>query len=270
MPMRRMIALTSALAASTTLLAVSPASAQVYFRPYGGVYVERYYEPAPMYAPPPVYAPRAGMPPQDVEPMLRSMGMRAVGRVRADGGTYVVDATDAGGMRQRVRIDVGSGQIIAMRPLGPVAGPAPVTAPPTASTGNAGRRYATPEQAGPPNFPPPPLPPTRPPELAAVPAPAPIVPDEPAAASSPAAPPPVAPNEAAKPADAPAPAVSQSPASQPGAVRVIPGVAVPPGTAPAPAKAGVGTGTGTGTGDNGSAGTASVVAKENPPATLAP
>ncbi|MGA0562759.1 hypothetical protein ACO2RV_09930 [Ancylobacter sp. VNQ12] len=281
MPMRRMIALTSALSASALGLAVSPASAQVYFRPYGGVYVERYYEPGPgyyapppVYGPPPVYAPRAGLPPQDVEPMLRSMGMRAVGRLRADGPTYVVDATDAGGVRQRVRIDISSGQILAMHPIGPAVGS------PSGST-STGRRYAAPPTGGGPVFAAP-IPPKRPPELAAVPAPAPIVPDEPAAAPPPSAVPATS-TDAPKPADSPQPAAAEKPATekpaepasaeaaaQPGAVRVIPGVAVPPGTAPNAAKAGTGTGTGTGTGDTSSAGTASVVVRENPPATLAP
>lgn len=266
MPMRRMIALTSALAAAAMGLAVSPASAQVYFRPYSGVYVERYYEPGPgyyapppVYGPPPVYAPRAGLPPQDVEPMLRSMGMRAVGRVRADGPTYVVDATDAGGVRQRVRIDISSGQILAMHPIGPAVGS------PSGST-STGRRYAAPPAGGGPVFAAP-IPPKRPPELAAVPAPAPIVPDESAAAPPPSAPPAAAEKPAAeKPAE---PAKTEA-AAPPGAVRVIPGVAVPPGTAPNATKAGTGTGTGTGTGETSSAGTASVVVRENPPATLAP
>ena len=286
MPMRRRSAYAFTLAAGVAALAASPAAAQVYFRPYGGVYVERYYGPPPdYYAPPPVYrAPRAGLPPQDVEPMLRSMGMRSVGRVRADGPTYLVDATDAGGVRQRVRIDAMSGRIIAMHEIGRPAAPvaAPTIQPPAGAEG-PGRRYASPAEAGVPGFVAP-TPPKRPPELAAVPAPAPIVPEEPAAAPPSAEPPPAEahePAEAATDGAAPPPAETAKPAepaadpqavARPGAVRVIPGVAVPPGTAPdaVPADAGSGTGTGTATGEDASAGTASVIAREKPPATPAP
>lgn len=266
--------------AGATLLAAAPAQAEIFFRPFGGVYVERYYEPLPpggYYAEPlypqpvppaPVYRAPARFPFADVEPMLRSMGMRSVGRVRVDGNTYVVDATDSSGTRVRVRIDAFDGRILAVLPTGapPVARQAPAAPPRTAVA---------------------PLPPRKPPEIAAmsVPAPPPVTdPDAPVPA---ALPPDAAGATPASPSAAPEPATPATPAApESTAVRVIPGIATPPGTAPQPAEqaatpaptveaaraadappsesaaeAPSSTGTGTGTGSTTPAGTASVVAR---------
>lgn len=252
------------LAAGAVAVTTTPADAQVYVRPYarawaGPIYAPPVYEPPPgyyygppppVYGPPPAYREPRGMPAVDVEPMLRSMGMRQVGRVRAQGDVYVVDATDPGGARVRLTIDAFTAGIVSVQPIG-----RPSVA-------------ATPRPAGPAPLPRlAPIPPQKPPELAAVtPAdqPAPSAPS----ATSPSATPPSA-TAAPPPAAAPS-AVAPSPAApKPSAVRVIPGVAVPPGTAPAPAvstsppQAGTGTGTGTSAaGATQEAGTASVVARD--------
>lgn len=259
-------------------LASLPAQAEVFFRPYGGVYVERFYEPPPppvYYPPPPAYGAPPRFPYADIGPMLRSMGMSGIGRARVDGPTYLVDATARSGTRMRVRIDAYTGQVIAMHPIGG----APAGPP---SAGQASRVPAM-RQASPVV---PPLPPARPPELAAVPAPAPSMPAPPADAPPANAP---APGTAASPA-ASSDAATATPAT-PGAVRVIPGTAVPPSAAPrtdaagresgsggaakattpeaaaaetSPAEAppqSSGTGTGTGTGSDTPAGTASVFAR---------
>ncbi|MBS9478284.1 hypothetical protein [Ancylobacter radicis] len=290
------------LAVIALLSSAAPAAAQFYDRPYGRPYVQPYIDmdlnaynqpgPADYNAPP------VGLPPQDVEPMLRSMGMRNVGRVRAGGNIYAVDATDPRGMRQRVRIDAMSGRIISMIPLGPDTGATRYGATPPGN-GNWNPPPAVmnvPSGVGAPVALPaePPLPPIRQPEFAAVP-PADEPPaDAPPAGASPAASPPLgsaaespAPPATAGPAD---PAVAgpakvdaaksetldagAAPAAANGPIRVIPGVAVPPGTEPtsmAPAQAGVGTGMGTGTGEAaGSAGTASVVARDSGSTTPAP
>lgn len=284
---RRLAVAVPALAGLCTLISL-PAQAQMYVRPYGGVYVERYYGPPPAYyppppvyypppaaypAPPPVYQAPGRFPFADVAPMLRSMGMSAIGRPRVDGNTYLVDATARSGARMRVRIDAYSGEVIAMHPIGQ----GPVGATPAAPA-----RQALPAVA--------PLPPARPPELAAIPAPEPSADVLPAAApdsasSAPASPAPVV--NAATPAS-PSAAAGASEAT-PGAaspVRIIPGTAVPPSamppatasTAPPPAPppaepakgaaatpaippAGSGTGTGVGTGSTVPAGTASVYAR---------
>ncbi|WP_371347352.1 hypothetical protein [Ancylobacter sp. IITR112] len=263
-----------------------PAQAQVYVRPFGGVYVERYYGPPPAYYPPPpaYYPPPAAYPPPpvyrapghfpvaDIAPMLRSMGMSAIGRPRVDGNTYLVDATARSGARLRVRIDAYSGEVIAMHPVGqgPVATPAAPAAP---------ARQALPAV--------PPLPLARPPELAAIPAPEPSAEALPAASSAPSEP------QSANEPPLPAAAAAESPAPAPAAsspVRIIPGTAVPPSAMPqaasppsaasppgneakapappAPATtpaavppAGSGTGTGVGTGSTVPAGTASVYAR---------
>ncbi|MDF2620965.1 MAG: hypothetical protein K0S00_3624 [Xanthobacteraceae bacterium] len=296
-PMRLSPALALMLAgpalAGTALMTAVPAQAQFYVRPFGGVYVERYYEPLPAlppggyYAPPPpVYRAPGRFPYADIQPMLRSMGMSAIGRARVDGDTYVVDATDRGGMRMRVRIDAFNGRVLAMHPIGQ----APVA-----------RQSVPPAMA--------PLPPKKPPEFAAVTTPAP----PPVAAPQGAAPPvtaPVTPPDgsnaavpaerrsetppAADPSESAAANGAPAPAGDP-AVRVIPGIAVPPGTeppaspeetadkpaddAPAPTAeapaaeapaadepADAGTGTGVGTGSDTPAGTASVVARGTKPA----
>ncbi|MFD1489495.1 PepSY domain-containing protein, partial [Ancylobacter vacuolatus] len=140
---RRLASVAVPVLAGFSALASLPAQAQVYFRPYGGVYVERYYEPPPayypppppptyyppppqVYAPPPAYGAPGRLPLADVTPLLRSMGMTGIGRPRVDGPTYVVDATARSGARMRVRIDAYSGEVIAMHPIGqaPVAAPA--------------------------------------------------------------------------------------------------------------------------------------------------
>ncbi len=285
---RRLSSVTLPMLAGLAAMTTVPAQAQFYYRPFGGVYVERYYEPLPpggyyeppppVYrAPPPAYGAPGRFPAADVEPMLRSMGMRAVGRPRVDGGTYVVDATDPSGARVRVRIDAFNGRIIAMHPLGPARPAARQTAPSTA--------MLPPAVA--------PLPPRREPESGMVAAPPPMgaasqegaqgsepaPADMPPAASAPASDPPPA-------ADA-APRASRAPTDEGSSVRVIPGVAMPPGTEPptaanagtpqdeatkgadisrpaasAPAAdVGSGTGTGTGTGSDTPAGTASVMAR---------
>ncbi|ADH90001.1 hypothetical protein Snov_2712 [Ancylobacter novellus DSM 506] len=285
-PMRLSPALALMLAgpalAGTALMTAVPAQAQFYVRPFGGVYVERYYEPLPAlppggyYAPPPVYRAPGRFPYADIQPMLRSMGMSAIGRARVDGDTYVVDATDRGGMRMRVRIDAFNGRVLAMHPIGQ----APVA-----------RQSVPPAMA--------PLPPKKPPELAAVTAPAP----PPVAAPQGAAPPVTAPVTAPDGSNAAVPAERRSevpPATEPTesanadpAVRVIPGIAVPPGTEPqqspeeaaskptdetpsdeapapaaeaAPADEPADTGTGVGTGSDTPAGTASVMARGTKPA----
>ncbi|WP_454684389.1 hypothetical protein [Ancylobacter moscoviensis] len=285
---RRLSSMTLPVLAGLAAMTAVPAQAQFYYRPFGGVYVERYYEPLPpggyyeppppVYrAPPPAYGAPGRFPFADVEPMLRSMGMRAVGRPRIDGGTYVVDATDPNGARVRVRIDAFNGRIIAMHPLGPARPAARQTAPSTA--------MLPPAVA--------PLPPRREPESGMVAAPPPAgapaaeaSPQEGAEGSGPA--PADAPSAASVPpstADA-APTASQAPTGEGSSVRVIPGVAMPPGTEPttaaaaetpqgeaakgaeaskpagdAPAAAASGTGTGTGTGSDTPAGTASVMAR---------
>lgn len=289
--------------AALAAIASFPAQAEFYFRPFGGVYVERYYEPFPPggYYPPPVYRTPGRFPFADINPMLGSMGMTAIGRARVDGDTYVVDATDRSGMRVRVRIDAFNGRVIAMHPVGqaPVARQAPPPLPAIA-----------------------PLPPARPPEIATVTAPAPSDPAVPGSSGAPdmgaAAKPAAVPTEADPSADptqagpADSPAAGAAPAGT--AVRVIPGIAVPPGTAPdadadaqapaaatpgeekpaaraetsspesgpeaqtavpppavAPPAVGSGTGTGTGTGSDTPAGTASVVVRGtgSPPAPAA-
>lgn len=287
-PMRLSPALAFTLA-GTALMTAVPAQAQFYVRPFGGVYVERYYEPLPAlppggyYAPPPVYRAPGRFPYADIQPMLRSMGMSAIGRPRVDGNTYLVDATDGGGMRMRVRIDAFNGRILAMHPIGQ----APVA-----------RQSVPPVGGMPPVALVPPLPPKKPPELAAVTVPAPPV-DAPQGAAPPVAvpvTPPDGPN-AAVPAERrsevpPAAEPTESANGDP-AVRVIPGIAVPPGTEPqaspeeaadkpadeapadeapapaaeaAPANAPVDTGTGVGTGSDTPAGTASVMARGTKPA----
>lgn len=195
--------------AALAAMASLPAQAEFYFQPFGGVYVERYYEPLPPRGyyppPPPVYRAPGRFPFADLDPMLRSMGMTAIGRPRVDGDTYLVDATDRSGMRVRVRVDAFNGRVIAMHPLGqaPVARQAPPRLPAIA-----------------------PLPPARPPGIANVTAPA---PSEPGAPGTPAvAPASVGPAETAPAEVAPAEVVPGG-----AAIRVIPGVAVPPGTAPA-------------------------------------
>ncbi|WP_421699953.1 hypothetical protein [Ancylobacter sp.] len=285
---RRLAAAVPVMAGLCTLISL-PAQAQMYVRPYGGVYVERYYGPPPAYYPPPpvYYPPPAAYPPPppvyqapgrfpfaDVAPMLRSMGMSAIGRPRVDGNTYLVDATARSGARMRVRIDAYSGEVIAMHEIGQ----GPVGGAPSAPV-----RQALPAVA--------PLPPARPPELAAIPAPEPSAEATPTAApdSSPS-PAPAAPEPAAN-ATTPASPSAATGASEPapGAaspVRIIPGTAVPPSAMPAatastaapaaappaePAKAaaatpaippaGSGTGTGVGTGSTVPAGTASVYAR---------
>lgn len=248
-----------------------PAQAQYYYRPYYEPrYVEPLYdEPPPgyyrvrprVYREPPMREAPLLMPRADVQPLLRSMGMVSIARPRTDGNIYVTEATDPSGQRMRVRIDARSGSIVSMRPI---AQPAPV-----------GRNA--------------PLPPMRPPEVETSALPAPAATPEPATPPVAAVPPsekPMGPDTAPAPpkqAAAPAPASTE--------VRVIPGVALPPGTAlkveaktetppaatsaPAPAgnaAAGTGTGTGTGTGvGSASAGTASVVARDGrqPPAPTA-
>lgn len=276
------------LAAAALAVVAVPAAAQPYDRPYGRPYVQpyidmdlnQYYTPGPAdYNAPPV-----GLPPQDVEPMLRSMGMSNVGRVRAGSNIYAVDATDAGGMRQRIRIDANSGRILSMIPLGPDTGATRYGATPPGNGGwnpppaamnvpsGVNPQIVLPAQ--------PPLPPARQPEFAAVPpasqgpvAPAPmpqqVAPDTddsvdavdtgPGAYNPPTGP-------AAVPS--PSPPAAAAPAAN-GPIRVIPGVAVPPGTAPSTGAAGVGTGVGTGAPD-GSAGTASVIARDNGGTTPAP
>lgn len=282
-PMRARLRLSPVLApllAGVVVMAAAPAQAEFFFRPFGGVYVERYYEPLPPGGyypepPAPVYRAPERFPFTDVEPMLRSMGMRAIGRVRVEGNTYVVDATDPSGTRVRVRIDAFNGRILALAPTGaaPVVRRAPV-APPRAATA--------------------PLPPRKPPEIAAVTVPAPPPLTGPEAEAESGA------GSAALPADA----VPAAPAPESGTVRVIPGIAPPPGTAPqqaagdAPTPATVAPGeaqadaktgaappeasaseasapeapaaaapsapsTGTGTGSTTPAGTASVVARDN-------
>lgn len=296
-PMRLSPALALTLA-GTALMTAVPAQAQFYVRPFGGVYVERYYEPLPALppggyyappppvyrAPPPVYGAPGRFPYADIAPMLRSMGMSAIGRARVDGDTYVVDATDRSGVRMRVRLDAFNGRVLAMHPIGQ----APVA-----------RQSVPPAMA--------PLPPKKPPEFAAVTTPAP----PPVAAPQGAAPPvtaPVTPPDGSN-AGVPAERRSETPPADPDsaaangapapagdpAVRVIPGIAVPPGTepakspeeaadkpadeAPAPTAeapaaeapaadepADAGTGTGVGTGSDTPAGTASVVARGTKPA----
>ncbi|QFR33103.1 hypothetical protein [Ancylobacter sp. TS-1] len=208
-PMRARLRLSPVLApllAGVVVMAAAPAQAEFFFRPFGGVYVERYYEPLPPGGyypepPAPVYRAPERFPFTDIEPMLRSMGMRAIGRVRVEGNTYVVDATDPSGTRVRVRIDAFNGRILALAPTGaaPVARQAPV-GPPRAATA--------------------PLPPRKPPEIAAVtvPAPPPLTGPEAEAGAGSAA--------------LPAEAVPAAPAPESGTVRVIPGIATPPGTAP--------------------------------------
>lgn len=255
----------------------SPAQAQYYYRPYYEPrYVEPLYdEPPPGYyyrAPPRVYrqAPPPFMPRgetiplADVQPLLRSIGLVSVGRPRADGNTYVTDATTSSGQRVRVRLDARSGAIISMNAI---AQPAPVA-----------RRA--------------PLPPVRPAEIETTTLPAPV-PSESTAAPPIAAVPPAEKPVATEPVPEP-PKQAAAPASAPSEVRVIPGVALPPGTAPkteakateakateakvetkvetppaAPAgnsTAGTGTGTGTGTATGSvSAGTASVAARDGKP-----
>ncbi|HEY9212468.1 MAG TPA: hypothetical protein VIQ29_06405 [Ancylobacter sp.] len=253
----------------------SPAQAQYYYRPYYEPrYVEPLYdEPPPGYyyrAPPRVYRqapppfmPRGGMIPlADVQPLLRSIGLVSVGRPRADGNTYVTDATTSSGERVRVRLDARSGAIISMNAI---AQPAPVA-----------RRA--------------PLPPVRPAEIETTALPAPVTAPEPAMPI--AAVPPAEKPVATEPVPEP-PKQAAAPATAPSEVRVIPGVALPPGTAPkteakateakvetppaAPAPstpaapagnstAGTGTGTGTGTAAGSvSAGTASVAARDGKP-----
>ncbi|WGD28435.1 hypothetical protein AncyloWKF20_11455 [Ancylobacter sp. WKF20] len=296
------------LAAAALLVTAAPAAAQSYDRPYGRPYVQPYIDldlnaysqpgPADYNAPP------VALPPQDVEPMLRSMGMSNVGRVRAGSNIYAVDATDPRGMRQRVRIDAMSGRIISMIPIGPDASATGYGAPPPGNggwnpppaalnvpsgMGGVVGRQVAPQVAQPLALPAqPPLPPTRQPEFAAVP-PAgqgPMAPsavpqgpdtddsvDEvdtgPGAYNPPSSPPPTTLPANPPAAAAPAPAQAPAPAVANGPIRVIPGVAVPPGTAPSGAAAGVGTGVGTGAPD-GSAGTASVIARDGGGTTPAP
>jgi hypothetical protein len=110
----------------------SPAAAQ-FFSPY--------YDDAPGYYGPPrgryrAPAPASDFSPNDVRPMLRSMGFVSINPARVAGNAYVTEATDGDGVRLRVRIDRYSGDIISMRPIGneraertPLP-PAPVRNPP--------------------------------------------------------------------------------------------------------------------------------------------
>ncbi|TCK16637.1 hypothetical protein EV667_4411 [Ancylobacter aquaticus] len=291
----RLTSVAAPVLAGLCALASLPAQAQVFLRPYGGVYVERYYEPPPAYYPPPpayyepppaYYPPPSNyrapgrFPAADIGPLLRSMGMTGIGRARVDGPTYMVDATARSGARMRVRIDAYNGQVIAMHPIGQAS----AATPRTPST-----RQALPAIA--------PLPPARPPELAAIPAPEPsaeaLGAAAPAASSPDISPPEASPAESetgeapTSAASTPADGTDESAPAAPeatGAVRIIPGTAVPPSAmptpgsgadasaaeppaAPPPAAAATessGTGTGVGTGSTTPAGTASVYARGAP------
>lgn len=278
---------------SVVTVAPSPAAAQ-FFPPY--------FDDAPGYdyGPPRAYrryrAPVQEFSADDVRPMLRSMGFNSINPARAMGNAYVTEATDADGVRLRVRIDRYSGEVLSMRPIGadraerspvPVP-PAPVRTPPKKPP--APKTAALPPSA--------PLPPPAAGEDAGAGSPGIAAPQGAAAPEAPATsteakpehkpieakPTEAKPTEAkpaeAKPAEA-KPAPSKEAAVKPEApqadapkaetpkaetpVRVIPGIAVPTIEAPAPpvadAKKGTGAGTGTPAGSV-SAGTASVLSRD--------
>jgi hypothetical protein len=252
----------------------SPAAAQ-FFSPYYDDAPGYYYGPprGQRYRAP---APASDFSPNDVRPMLRSMGFVSINPARVAGNAYVTEATDGDGVRLRVRIDRYSGDILSMRPIGneraeqaPLP-PAPVRNPP--------KKPPAPKTAAlPPAAPLPPLPGGN--EGAASPdisAPAgATAPGSWPSTSTEAKPEEVKPSEAkpaeAKPASPPAKETAAKPetpkseaAKSETPVRVIPGVAVPTPEAPpvvADAKKGTGAGTATPAGSV-SAGTASVLSRD--------
>lgn len=265
----------------------TPAAAQ-FFSPY--------YDDAPGYdyGPPRSYrryrAPAPEFSANDVRPMLRSMGFVSINPARVAGNAYVTEATDADGVRLRVRVDRYSGEVISMRPIGsdraeraplppapvrnpPKKPPAPKTAalppavplPPPAAGGDAGT--VSPDAAVPP--------------AAAAPGAAPE--------TSTAVTPPEAKPTDARPAEArpaedkpaevkPAPAPAKEAAAKPEPAKPEPSKAEPPirviptgpnqagsaaETPPPVADAKKGTGAGTGTPSGAvSAGTASVLSRD--------
>lgn len=266
----------------------TPAAAQFY---------SPYYDGPGYYAPPRSYRYRAPAPEfsaNDVRPMLRSMGFVSINPARVAGNAYVTEATDADGVRLRVRVDRYSGEVISMRPISSdraeraLVPPAPVRTPP--------KKPPTPKTAALP-----PAAPLPPPAAGDAGAGSPDAAAPPAASApwgaletSTAAPPPDAkPADAkpedAKPADAkpveakpadvkPAPAPAKEAAAKPepvkpeppkadSSIRVIPTGPSQAGSAaetpPPVADARKGTGAGTGTPSGAvSAGTASVLSRD--------
>ncbi|MCK0198399.1 hypothetical protein MWN34_15915 [Ancylobacter sp. 6x-1] len=251
--------LAALLAATVGLtLGAGPVHAQ-YYQPYY-VMPEQDYR----YGPPPEAAPPA-LPPQNVGPLLRSLGFRQVRFIKRVRDDYIVEASELDGTRVQLRLDRYSGEILSSRAIAPPGG-YNAQQPPRPPGGLP--RAAVP-------------PPSRP-ELSAVPVP-PKAPAERNAAVPPAAP-------VQEPEVAGTPPASAAPDGEKNNVRVIPGVAVPGGSAApaapeapredaaktadtgAPAKmdpaakpARPRINAGTGTPSTGSAGTASVIASPPTP-----
>ncbi|HSI40394.1 MAG TPA: hypothetical protein VLA00_07580 [Xanthobacteraceae bacterium] len=250
---RRRVAGARAAGLAAVLLACAPGAALAqYFSPYYAAP-----EPGPYYGPriyrsmPPPEFPQA-----DVRPMLRSMGFGKIGSVARIGNQYVVEVTDADGLRLRVRLSRFNGEILSMSPLARSAARTPV---PPAQVPSGPMRTVPAEPPAP--------------RRAALPPPAAVKPAQteeaaPQTATKPAeAKPPVAEAKPlaaeAKPVPVPAgdPRTAAVPPASP--IRVI-----PPAPAPAPLGLGASSGTATNAGSAtpgaGSAGSAAMLSRAAP------
>lgn len=105
---RLSLALAAGLAA-----AASPASAQVFFRPFAHGFSYEYEAPRPSFPPPaPLIEEEEALSPREVARAARAQGFEPVGRPMRNGEVYVIEAQDGRGRRARLIVDAYDGAIL--------------------------------------------------------------------------------------------------------------------------------------------------------------